>query len=224
MAQTQSVRAINPIGKMRFRNLTVTTEKMRLVGEDFISNKSNKLLNLAGRKVRYSLLKLTSHRTRTNWENKASINRRLCWNESPSPIFLPVTLQYDMLFELEREKVLHTGITIRIFRNLVGINERYLIAVHIQRAESTRLRCLCKFPRCSWCSIFSREGRVENLLIVSFGDKNWHLLCSCFFYGKFCFRYTLWSYTWGRPGQRRVSRARAWGESEFFVQRENGGR
>ena len=68
MAQTQSVRAINPIGKMRFRNLTVTTEKMRLVGEDFISNKSNKLLNLAGRKVRYSLLKLTSHGTRTNWE------------------------------------------------------------------------------------------------------------------------------------------------------------
>lgn len=78
MAQTQSVRAINPIGKMRFRNLTVTTEKMRLVGEDFISNKSNKLLNLAGRKVRYSLLKLTSHGTRTNWENKASSNRRLC--------------------------------------------------------------------------------------------------------------------------------------------------
>ena len=143
---------------MRFRNLTVTTEKMRLVGEDFISNKSNKLLNLAGRKVRYSLLKLTSHGTRTNWENKASSNRRLCWNESPSPIFLPVTLQYDMLFELEREKVLHTGITIRIFRNLVGINERYLITVHIQRAESTRLRCLCKFPRCSWCSIFFARG------------------------------------------------------------------
>ena len=51
---------------------------MRLVGEDFISNKSNKLLNLAGRKVRYSLLKLTIHGTRTNWENKASSNRRLC--------------------------------------------------------------------------------------------------------------------------------------------------
>lgn len=55
---------------MRFRNLTVTTEKMRLVGEDFTSKKSNKLLNLEGRKVRYSLLKLTSHGTRTNWETK----------------------------------------------------------------------------------------------------------------------------------------------------------